>query len=149
MPVGRRPTPTALKLIQGNPGKRPLNKAEPKPQSSIPRCPKILKTGAKAEWKRIAPILANLGILTQIDRAALAGYCQSYARWVEAEDKVAERGEVVKSVNGNIMTNPYLTVANKSLENMRKFLVEFGMTPSSRTRIAAEKQPEGGEYDDL
>ena len=146
--AGRRPLPTALKLIQGNPGKRPINRDEPKP-SGIPTCPRFLKKEARTEWKRIAPRLANIGILTEIDRAALAGYCQAYGRWVEAEKKVLEKGEVVKSVNGNIMQNPYLIIANKSMDHMRKFLVEFGMTPSSRSRITADKKAAAGEYDDL
>lgn len=147
--AGRRPTPTALKLIQGNPGKRALNKAEPKPQIKAPTCPGHLSKEAKAEWRRIMPILINLGIMTKIDRAALAAYCQSYGRWVEAEKKADEKGPVIKSPTGDIRTNPYLVVANRAMDNMRKFLVEFGMTPSSRSRITAEKKPEAGEYDDL
>ena len=147
--AGRRPTPTALKLIQGNPGKRPLNKAEPKVKVYAPSCPRHLKKAAKTEWRRIAPILTNIGILSAIDRAALAGYCQAWGRWVEAEEKVSERGEVVKSSNGNIIQNPYLCVANRAMDNMRKFLIEFGMTPASRSRISAEKKATGGEYDDL
>ena len=116
---------------------------------TITPCPRFLKKEARTEWKRIAPRLANIGILTEIDRAALAGYCQAYGRWVEAEKKVLEKGEVVKSVNGNIMQNPYLIIANKSMDHMRKFLVEFGMTPSSRSRITADKKSAAGEYDDL
>ena len=147
--AGRRPLPTALKLIQGNPGKRPLNKAEPKVKPYAPTCPRWLKKDAKTEWRRIAPILFNIGVLTAIDRAALAGYCQAWGRWVEAEAKVKERGEVVKTSNGNIVQHPYLAVANRAMDNMRKYLIEFGMTPASRSRITAEKQSVGGEYDDL
>ena len=36
---GRRPNPTRLKLLTGNPGKRPLNPDEPKPQIAVPECP--------------------------------------------------------------------------------------------------------------
>ena len=147
--AGRRPLPTALKLIQGNPGKRPINKDEPKPEIKAPTCPPHLSRPAKNEWKRIVPILTNLGIMTKVDRAAIAAYCQSYGRWVEAENKVQERGDVVKTTNGNIVTNPYLSVANRAMDNMRKFLVEFGMTPSSRSRISADKKESSSEYDNL
>ena len=147
--AGRRPLPTALKLIRGNPGKRPINRDEPKPAVTIPTCPAHLSPIAKTEWRRISKMLANLGIVTPIDRAALAAYCQSYGRWVDAEKKVQERGDVVKSANGNIMTNPYLSVANRAMDNMRKFLVEFGMTPSSRSRISTDKKETSNEYDNL
>ena len=149
MGVGRRPVPTALKLIRGNPGKRPINKDEPKPEVKAPACPTHLSRIAKAEWKRIIPMVVNLGLMTKMDRAAMAAYCQSYGRWVDAENKVKERGDVVKTPDGKIVPNPYLGVANRAMDNMRKFLVEFGMTPSSRSRLSAEKQEKSGEYDNL
>ena len=82
---GRRPTPTALKLIQGNPGKRALNPNEPKPVTAVPTYPAHLSPTAKAEWKRLAQQLEKLGMISQLDRTAFAAYCQAYGRWVEAE----------------------------------------------------------------
>lgn len=76
---GRRPKPTALKVLEGNPGKRPLNRREPQPLRSIPTCPAHLSPTAKGEWKRLAGQLHRLGILSQLDRAALAAYCQATA----------------------------------------------------------------------
>ena len=72
---GRKPKPTALKLIEGNPGKRPINGHEPKPPASKPTCPSHLSPTAKAEWKRLAEALHRIGLLTQADRTALAAYC--------------------------------------------------------------------------
>jgi len=77
---GRKPKPTKLKIIEGNPGKRPLNENEPIPQSIAPECPDWLSDDAKKEWKRLAPELERLGLLTVLDMAAFAGYCQSYAK---------------------------------------------------------------------
>ena len=42
--------------------------------------------------------------------------------------------------NGNIIQNPLVGIANKSLELMHKYLTEFGMSPSSRTRVSAKKK---------
>ena len=81
---GRKPKPTAVKLLEGNPGKRGLNAGEPKPEKKAPRCPAWLEAEAKKEWKRMAKQMERLGILTEIDMAAFAGYCQAYARWKEA-----------------------------------------------------------------
>ena len=81
---GRKPKPTALKMLEGNPGGRPLNTKEPKPEKKAPRCPSWLEDEAKKEWKRMAKVLENMGLLTEMDMAAFAGYCQAYARWKEA-----------------------------------------------------------------
>lgn len=132
---GRRPKPTALKLAQGNPGKRSLNANEPKPDG-VPKCPTHLDDGAKREWKRISAELVSLGLLTSVDRAALAAYCASWSRWVDADTNVQKFGAVIKSPkSGFPIANPYVSIANTSLDLMRKFLVEFGMTPASRSRI--------------
>lgn len=120
--------------MAGNPGKRALPD-EPKLARVLPRCPEHLSAEAKREWRRVARELYEVGLLTRVDRAALAAYCQVWARWVEAERKVQELGAVITKQNGNLVQNPWLSVANRALEEMRKFLVEFGMTPSSRARV--------------
>ena len=66
---GRKPKPTALKMLEGNPGGRPLNEAEPKPQKKAPRCPPWLEDEAKREWKRMAKVLEQMGLLTEMDMA--------------------------------------------------------------------------------
>lgn len=89
---GRKPKPTAIKLLEGNPGKRPLNKSEPKPKKGAPKCPAWLLPEAKKEWKRMAEQLELLGLLTAVDMTAFAGYCQSYARWKVAEEFITKHG---------------------------------------------------------
>jgi P27 family predicted phage terminase small subunit len=135
---GRKPRPTHLKVLEGNPGKRPLRKNEPKPPPTVPHCPRHLSDEAKKEWRRVTPLLDTLGLLTQIDRAALAMYCEAWGRWVEAEDCLKRYGVMVKSPSGFPMQSPYLAVANKAIEQMRGLLSEFGMSPASRTRISVE-----------
>ena len=131
-----KPTPTALKLLKGNPGKRPLNKLEPRPRLRVPRVPSHLDDAAKVEWYRVVKELKVLGLVSGMDRAALAAYCQSYSRWSEAEEGVARVGLVVETTHGNIIQNPLVGIANRSMELMHRFLGEFGMTPSSRSRIS-------------
>lgn len=139
--MGRRgpaPEPTALKRLKGNPGKRALNDSEPRPAATMPRCPSHLQGEARAEWKRVAKTLHQSGLLTQVDRAALAIYCQAWARWVKAEAQVARHGEVVKSAAGNVMQNPYLSIANRAMKQMREMARELGMTPSARSQIKVQ-----------
>lgn len=91
----------------------------------------------------MAKDLAQLGLLTQIDRAALAVYCQAWGRWVEAEEALKKHGVMVKSPSGFPMQSPYLAVANRAMQQMKEMLTEFGMSPSSRSRVhAAPMVPE-------
>jgi P27 family predicted phage terminase small subunit len=82
--------------------------------------------------------LRAMGLLTKVDRAALALYCDAWGRWVEALEALRRYGVMVKSPSGFPMQSPYLAVANKAMEQMRLLLGEFGMSPSSRTRVHAQ-----------
>lgn len=157
MPRGRPRKPRALNELEGNPGKRPVNENEPMPNTSRPSCPRHLNTLARKEWHRMAPFLEQLGLLTQIDRAALAAYCQAYGRWIEAEKKLKDlslmsadkMAYLYKTTNGNLIISPLLTIANKSMDQMHKFLIEFGMTPAARTRINTEPPGSQDPLDEL
>lgn len=132
---GRKPIPNELHILRGNPGKRPLP-VRPRVASEVPPCPRHIDTEAKREWRRVTKELHASGMLAKIDRAALAAYCQSWSRWVEAEENTRKAGLVVKTKNGHPMLNPYLTIANEAMRQMLKYLTEFGMTPSSRSRVS-------------
>lgn len=152
---GRKPKPTHLKLVTGNAGRRPLNDAEPKLALSIPTPPPELSDAAKVEWGRVSERLFRAGILTEIDRGALAAYCQSYGRWIHAERAMARLAEadkttgglLIKTTNGNAIQNPLVGIANKAAADMVRYAAEFGMTPSARSRIKAEGKAAGDEAD--
>jgi P27 family predicted phage terminase small subunit len=135
---GRKPTPTAIKELEGNPGKRELNINEPKPEKKAPKCPIWLDAEAKKEWKRLAIQMEQLGILTVIDMAAFAGYCQAYARWKEAEEFISKHGTIVKTPSGYWQQVPQVSIAQTYLKIMIRFCEQFGLTPSSRSRIVAD-----------
>ena len=134
---GRKPKPTALKVLEGNPGKRPLNGAEPAPAHKAPRCPSWLEAEAKREWKRIGRILEQMGLLTEMDMAAFAGYCQAYARWKEAEEFISQHGTMVRTPNGYLQQVPQVSIAQTNMKIMLRFCEQFGLTPSARSRIIA------------
>ena len=147
--AGRRPKPTHLKLLQGNPGKRRLNSNEPKPPQELPLAPEHLNDAAKKEWNRLGPQIVKLGLLTSIDGSAFAAYCVVYARWVEAEEALKKTGFVVKAPSGYPMLSPFYTVANQCLSQMRAYLTEFGMTPSSRSRTSVAGQEKTDPLEDF
>jgi P27 family predicted phage terminase small subunit len=137
MQRGAKPTPTRLKLLKGTDRADRLNRSEPSPQPSIPRCPAELGEEARKEWKRITKDLHVLGLLTSIDRAALSLYCDAWGRWIESLDSLKKYGVVIKSPNGYPVQSPYLAVANKAAEQVRLLLGEFGLSPASRARVHA------------
>ena len=135
--IGRKPKPTALKRLEGNPGKRPLNEFEPVPPTVSLPCPKYLLPEAKKEWKRLAPVLMNMGLLTAADAVPFAAYCTAYARWREAEDEITRHGSIYKDNEGRIRPNPYIAIANQQLREIKSFAAEFGLTPSNRSAMIA------------
>ena len=141
--------PTRLKLLRGNPGRRPLNRNEPQPQPRLPRAPEHLSEAAKKEWKRAGRFLLQLGLISDIDLAAFAAYCTAYGRWVEAEQALQTYGLMLKSPGGFPVQSPYLGVANRALEQMRSLLSELGMSPASRTKVDAVPQQEPDKWADL
>jgi P27 family predicted phage terminase small subunit len=151
--AGRKAKPTALKLIQGTHRKDRAVANEPKPKASarVPAPPGELGKMAKNEWRRIAKELHAMGVLTRIDTKGLANYCQAY------DDMLTARGllhawnlanpdsiNVVKSMTGNIKTHPYLSQMREARIDMMRFAAEFGLTPSSRSRVSA-KAPDAGD----
>ena len=134
---GRKPTPTAIKELEGNPGKRALNRKEPKPNKNAPACPKWLEPEAKKEWRRLAKTMEAMGVLTEVDMAAFAGYCQAYARWKEAEERITDRGLVIRTPSGYPQQVPYISIAQQYLRLMHQFAEQFGLTPAARSRIIA------------
>ena len=148
MHAGRKPKPTNIKILEGNPGKRPLNEYEPKPLKKAPPCPKWLEPEAKKEWRRLAKTLEAMGVLTDADMAAFAGYCQAYARWKEAEERITDRGLVIRTPSGYPQQVPYISIAQQYLKLMQQFAEQFGLTPAARSRIIAGNG-EGKAVDDL
>ena len=135
---GRKPKPTAIKELEGNPGKRALNKNEPKPKKSAPKCPVWLDAEAKKEWRRASKQLEALGILTEVDMAAFAGYCITYSRWKDSEEFITKHGMIFKTQGGQLAQVPQITISQNYLKIMIKLCEQFGMTPSSRSRIVAD-----------
>jgi P27 family predicted phage terminase small subunit len=134
-----------LKLIRGNPGRRPLNPKEATPPVQIPEPPTLLKDEALREWNRVTPLLADVGLISKLDRAVIASYCQTWARWIDCERMLESTGLIVESPNGYPMYSPYLAQANRAIDQMRRLSEQMGLTGSSRSRIKAGDPASGGD----
>lgn len=142
MTAGRKPKPTALKIISGNPGRRKLTDLEPHFDPSQPTPPPFLCDDAKVEWGRISGLLYEAGVLTEVDRGVLSAYCQAYGLWAQAEREIQKlqqtsvlNGLILKTKDGNYIHQPLLSIANKARADMVKYAAEFGMSPSSRVKV--------------
>lgn len=151
---GRKPKPSHLKAVANNPGNRSLNLKEAKIDLDQPSPPPFLSDEAKVEWGRVCSILYEAGLMTQVDRGALAAYCQAYGRWQQAEvalAKMAEKdpvtkGLMIKTSNGNAIQNPLVGIANKAHADVIRYSAEFGMTPSARSRVNANPPPKDNRF---
>lgn len=148
--MGRRgppPKPTALKVIAGNPGKKPLNQREPKPQQGTPHCPAWLSPEARKVWKRLVPQLRAMRVLTVVDADALAAYCHTYVRWRDAEEFLSNHGMVypIRDDQNRVKCMqqfPQVAISRNLLLVLRAYQQEFGLTPASRSRIAIQDEPD-------
>ncbi len=152
---GPLPKPAALKLLEGNPGKRALDLSQGvNPPVGIPSAPKHLGTEARKEWKRITPLLEELGLISGLDRAALALYCQAVGRLSELE--LAFNGMVNRHVaagmdyadavyqasysvtpSGYAQQSVIVQLLGKHREQVNRYLMHFGLSPAARGRVQA------------
>ena len=79
----------------------------------------------------------QMGVLTEVDMAAVAAYCQSYARWREAQEHITSGGSTFETDKGYQQQTPWVGIANTNQKLMLQAASEFGLTPSSRSRIVA------------
>lgn len=142
--MGRHAKPTALKLLQGNPGKRKLDKNAPAPVPlvEVPKPPEWLGEWATEMWETIAPWLVQTGIMTRTDTHNLVVFCAAYDRWRQAEAEVAEAGITVVDAKGVLKKNPACTVVNESLRQLASFGAALGLDPASRARLMGSHGPE-------
>jgi phage terminase small subunit len=114
---GGKPKPTKLKVLTGNPGKRPLPENEMSPEPITPEAPAWMPKEAQCEWHRLVPELAKLGVLARLDRSTLTAHCLAW----EAMQRAHFEGDDAKLM--------------KAIGHLRSFIAELGLSPSARSRI--------------
>lgn len=147
---GRKSKPTHLKVIEGNPGKRKLNRNEPIPDPIAPDMPTYLTPYAQEEWQRVVPELEKLGLIGRVDQAALVVYVEAVAAHRNGIEILS------KHMNNQVMTlgqwtdptgrrplvkNPVMQVIRDQATLIARMCAEFGMTASSRARMVLPDDP--------
>lgn len=132
---GRKPKPTALKVLEGIPGKRPLPANEPKPaRPDALTAPRYLDRLGREAWRTIVPELDSLGLLTILDAPAISRWCDLWSRWRRARLKLRDG-----FTDDQGRRKPEAQIVKDCELAMLRIETEFGMTASSRTRVQADE----------
>jgi P27 family predicted phage terminase small subunit len=141
---GPPPKPTTIKILEGNPGKRPLNTREPRAERTLPDPPKSMKPENKREWRKWAKILLQAGVATQLDSIAFGLLIGALVKHQEAADNVAKYGPVWMEKGDSAIPkfqySPWWVVQNREFDKLKGLLAEFGMTPSARSRVLSNSE---------
>ncbi len=135
---GRKPKPTWLKLVAGNPGRRPLNNSEPLPEGALVDPPDWLTPSQKDIWQA-AIENAPPGLLRRIDESVFLVWVIAKDLHRTASERIAQTGTLIRIPHGSMaVQSPWVSVMNKQAVIMMKAAVDLGFTPSSRSRISLE-----------
>lgn len=149
------PKPTALRLIEGNRGKRALPKQEPDPAYLNDLTPPAwMPADAARVWNDLAPKLRAARLLTEVDAYLLAMGCVSVAQYQNALARTGAalvKSKMVQDDDGNPVetgeqVNPWFIAQSMSFKQIMTIFREFGLSPAARTRIAVN--PQGNLFDD-
>lgn len=148
--AGRRPKPSRLKEVAGNPGKRKSTKKEPTPKREIQPPPAHLTEWGKSAWVRVAELLDGMGVLTLADAMALERLCDIYAEILQLKNQIASEGNTyIVQTSGGFLIKPHPAVAMLADADKRfkGYLTEFGLTPAARSKVNINDEGEKDEAD--
>jgi P27 family predicted phage terminase small subunit len=123
-------------------GPKPKDRSLSTPLKGKPAAPKHLDKVAKDQWKKVADLVEQAGLLSRLDVFALEQYVSLYATWREASEMVKKLGLVTKAPNGWQLKNPWYDIVVQSLKDMKYYLDKFGLTPAARAKLALAEPDE-------
>ena len=137
MPTGPPRAPTKIRMMRGTLRADRTNPHEARPIIAAPRCPRELQGEARKFWKRTAPRLIALGLLSEIDEGMFAAYCSAWDRWLTCIERVKQDGLMVISKTRGPILNPLLKEIASCETALRNFGGHFGLSPASRSKVQA------------
>ena len=162
---GPAPKPTDLRRFEGNPAKRALPKNEPRFTRGLPQKPKRMSAGARKVWDELADEMAGAAVLRRVDKRAFWQLAEDEAILTEVYDglwKMARRLKKQAQAEGkelpagemmSMLTMKSGRLAMASLRDLAARVIierrEFGLTPSSRSRIEVDANAGGADSIEL
>ncbi|MDO7851387.1 phage terminase small subunit P27 family [Hymenobacter convexus] len=156
MPAGRPRKPTHLKKLAGTLQPSRTNPLEPVPAVALGQPPEWLSATAKEYWDEIGGILLQMNLVSYGDTAAMTLLCDVLAQWVSVRVTIAKKGRVYEllSDGGKVFrARPEVAMEADLWRRASRMLVEFGLTPASRSKVSAlgdkeEKDPLSALFDE-
>ena len=133
--MARHPAPTAIKLVRGNPGQRPLNADEPVPPKADLEPPRGLEGVALEKWHEMASLLSSMGVFTQADRGPLQRYCLMWEQWESLEAHCRQHGSTQITQTGYSQVTAEATLCKSLRSDLLSIERQFGLTPAARSTI--------------
>ena len=156
---GRLPKPSGVRIMEGNPGRRPLPANEPKYSSGLPSPPEKISAPAKRVWDELVDEMACARVLRRVDQRALWQLAEDEALISEAYSGLWQMMEALseeaKKQNKKLPAGPVFALlgmtqgrlAMAAIRDLASRVIierrEFGLTPSSRMRIDASADNSG------
>ena len=136
---GPAPTPTSVRVLEGNPSHRPLRTVTL--ATGVPVKPPWLKGDAGALWKSLVPELQHAGLVGKVDEVALVSLCQIWSQSLAADHELADPDKA---------DDPRLQRRAIQLHaSLLAYAVQFGLTPASRNRLTPPTSPQSDDMDGL
>ena len=138
----RGPLPKKRSLREMS-GKMPLTKegAGTVTDFTPPKVPTDFTVEEKKIWKETVDLLEPLKVIEQIDKAVLAAYCASYAKWRRAERDLKKAKKLVSyGAGGGLVIHPLLLISQKERKAMVDYAMQLGMTPAARMRVTVVRE---------
>jgi phage terminase small subunit len=115
-----------LKILTGNPGKRPLPQHEPQPSPALPVPPSDLTSEARQLWEVLAAELVSHGLLTKLDVVAFEALIRTWERW---------QREIAAGSSARLQI--------QLQTELSRWCSHFGLSPATRSRVTvAEPEPD-------
>ena len=134
---GRKAVPAQMKLVKGNPGRRPINNEPPfdaVEEAKVPDAPDWLHPEQQEFWGQLAPLFAKANVLRETDLHMLSAMCIVLGEMKFANEQL-KVSRLVRTPNGHVQTSPFVSMLNQAIKRFQSLASEFGMTPAARTRI--------------
>ncbi len=146
---GRKPKPANVHYLNGNPGHRPINDAEPDLELGIPDTKHFFfNEKTQIYWDQHAKELEEKGILAKLDGGVLWSYCSALASLYYAEKDIDEGGWYQDTLQGGQKKRPAVSVAEKAREQIKTLSAELGLSATSRARMKIKEKPKLDSFDE-
>ena len=133
---GRKHQPTAIKLLAGTHRKDRDGIPDMEPGESLsglPVAPSDMGPAAQKAWSEVGGAIHRNGYFADLDLHAFGRFCLLHDELVECDEIIADDGAYrVNDTTGAIIQHPAVNRRFKILDLMRRYEIEFWLTPTAR-----------------